>query len=285
MVNFKYLNEIFLPVTNISESSKWYKESFGMDITLVDETAHQNIVRLSFKSTSFILVESSIINRYTHIPFNFHTNRIRDLQESLILAGVAVTQIANDDNMLCCDFYDPDGNRIGLCEEHYDSSNQIIEVGGTFLTVRNLDKSVEWYQKTLGYPFHFFSATGAAGYVGATPEYVPDLTIRYAGVDNNIFESAWSRMALVETPLFYPLMHIPYNILSSNAKEDYDILKKKDVKLTEYHEEGNKKWFAFDDLDGNTIGIIQGDENNPSALPDARSRWYTQIERNSFNLE
>jgi catechol 2,3-dioxygenase-like lactoylglutathione lyase family enzyme/predicted enzyme related to lactoylglutathione lyase len=256
-MNFKYLNEIFLPVINPNESSLWYKEKFGMNISMEDKTVSQNELRLSFEHTSFILVKCLEINKYTHIPFNFHTNRIRELHESLKNSGVIVTELTNDDNMLCCDFYDPDGNRIGLCEEQSEGSNQIIEVGGTFLTVRNLDKAVEWYGQNLGYNFHFFSATGAAGYAGATPEYVPDLVISYAGVENSSFETAWSRIALVETPSFNELSHIPYSILSANAKEDYDILQKKHVKLSEYHEVGTKNWFAFDDLDGNSIGIVQ----------------------------
>ncbi|QGQ94692.1 hypothetical protein EHS13_07220 [Paenibacillus psychroresistens] len=255
-MNFKYLNEIFLPVTNPKESSLWYKDKFGMNISMDDQTTQPNEIRLSFEKTSFILIKSSHLNSYTHIPFNFHTNAVRELHASLKNVGVVMTELTNDDNMLCCDFYDPDGNRIGLCEEQNESSNQIIEVGGVFLTVRNLAESIEWYKQNLGFHFHFFSATGGAGYIGATPEYVADLTINYAGVDHNSFESAWSRMALVETPSFNPLRHIPYNILSSNAMEDYDILQKKNVKLSKYYEEGNKVRFTFEDLDGNSIGIF-----------------------------
>ncbi|HEX7064601.1 MAG TPA: VOC family protein, partial [Bacillales bacterium] len=114
------------------------------------------------------------------------------------------------------------------------------------------DKAVKWYHDKLGYEFHFFDVAGGAGYVGPTPEYNPSITIRYAGVLSECFESEHSRMALVETPEFVPLVHKPYNIMSANPEEDYEILRSRGVQLTPISE-GR---FTFRDLDGNEIEIV-----------------------------
>lgn len=257
-MNFRFLDDIYLPVSNLEKSAEWYAEHFGLKATRRDNVEHAPAAALSFASTGFVLVQSDTVNRYTHIPFNFHTNRIEELHLTLQAKGVIVTKLIADEGMLCCDFYDPDGNRVGLCYELApEGIESHLEVGGTFLTVRDLDASVRWYQDKLGFDFHYFSATGAAGYVGPTPDYVEGLTIRYAGFKPFSPESPWSRMALVETPVVYPLVHIPYTIQSSDAEENHRRLRALDVQLSDFQDDGSRKQFYFYDYDGNPIGIVQ----------------------------
>jgi catechol 2,3-dioxygenase-like lactoylglutathione lyase family enzyme len=263
-VNFLYLADIFLPVTDLERSKNWYMKHFGltMELTAASPTTPTTTfttldtrsIKLSFSKNSFTLVQMERISCYSHIPFNFHTNQIKQLHDSLKEKGVTVTKLTSDDGVLCCDFYDPDGNRIGLCQESTDDDSIYnIEVGGTFLTVRNLDTAVDWYKEKMGYDFDYFNATEAAGYIGPSPEYIPGLTIHYAGVKSGL-TSPWSRICLVEPPEFHPLVHVPYTIQSAHAEEDYTILKSKGVRLSEFHEQG----FHYYDYDGNPIGIKNG---------------------------
>jgi catechol 2,3-dioxygenase-like lactoylglutathione lyase family enzyme len=256
-MNFIQLNQIFLPVINLNKTLNWYLEHFNLTHAGDGHLDGRNIKELSFSNTSFFLVEHDHVNRYTHIPFNFHTNMISEIHGQLTKKGITVTEITNDDDMLCCDFYDPEGNRIGLVYETNNNNPSYLEVGGTFLTVRNLNEAVNWYQEKLGYEFHYFQATGAAGVIGPTPVYMPEITIYYAGVSKKSFQSEWSRISLVETPEFNPLVYKPYNILSSSIEEDYALLCMRGVKILDIAGIDGNLRFSFFDMDGNQIEIVE----------------------------
>jgi catechol 2,3-dioxygenase-like lactoylglutathione lyase family enzyme len=187
---FSKLNQIFLSVSDLNISKKWYIEHFDLKEHQTGGTDNNDIVELCFESTSFWLVKHVPINKYTHIPFNFHTNKIEELHKELLMKGVTVTDITSDGE--CFDFYDPDGNRIGFCFESVASVDKFIEIGGTFLAVKNLSNTVQWYKEKLDYNFMFFSATGGAGVVWPTLGYKRDVTIHYANVTNKSFlDSGW----------------------------------------------------------------------------------------------
>lgn len=254
-MNFIKLNQIFLPVSNLSKSKKWYMEHFNLRES-TGGTVDQNImVELSFERTSFWLVKHVPLNKYTHIPFNFHTNQLKDIHEELFSKGVNVTDITSDGE--CFDFYDPEGNRIGFCYESNSRNQRHIEVGGTFLTVRNLTKAIQWYREKLGYDFDLFDATGGAGVIGPKLEFIPELTIHYAGVSNKSFQCEWSRISLVETPQYNSLSYKPYNILSSNIQDDHDILRARNVTVSDIYNVGSQHRFSFYDIDGNRIEIVE----------------------------
>lgn len=255
-MNFTRINQIFLPVIELHETMNWYLEHFN--ITHVHDGFHEGnrTIELAFAKTSFFLVEVSHVNPYTHIPFNFHTNRLTAYHDTFTKAGITVTDLASDDNVVTCDFYDPEGNRIGLCYEDNNSNLPHTEIGGTFLTVRSLNDAVSWYQEKLGYDFEFFQATGAAGVIGPTPALMPELTIYY-GVNKFKFPSDWSRVTLVETPDFNHLIYSPYTIYSSDIAADHELLRVRGVEVSELVESDGKQKFHFWDLDGNQIGIVE----------------------------
>lgn len=257
-MNLYCVDEIYLPVTNLERSTRWVSTNFGLQCVRT-ESPHVRQATLAFPPNQFVVVESPVLNRYTHIPFNFHTNRLDHWHTHLRLRGVTVTALVKDDGMLCCDFFDPDGNRIGLVEEpRAGVPDPYIEVGGTFLAVRDIDKAVEWYRQAFGFQFAFFSSTESAGYAGPTPEYVPGLTIRYATVRRGgLKEPAWTRLALVQTPEFYPLVHLPYSIRSENAEADYITLKSRGVTLSAFHDQPHRAWFDYSDLDGNVVRVVE----------------------------
>jgi len=239
-MNFISLHEVFLPVRDLLKSQQWYSKHFNFE--------------LAFQELSLYLVESRELNTYTHIPFNFHTNKLNEMHERLSKSGIVVTEITEDGE--CFDFYDLDGNRIGMCLDQYDEPNR-LEFGGTFLTVRNLMKAIEWYKKNLDYEFDFFEATGGAGVINPTLQYNPYQTIQYASISNKSFRTNWSRMNLVETPIFRSRTHKVYSILSSNLEDDYFELKSRNVKLSQIMKTKNDQRFSFYDLDGNEIEIVQ----------------------------
>ncbi|HEU5138684.1 MAG TPA: VOC family protein [Bacillales bacterium] len=251
-MNFLQLNKVYLPVKDLEDTAKWYRDQFGLTKSWEGEVDGRQAAELAFSETSFTLIGSDHVNRYSHIPFNFHTNEIEAVRDSLMRKGSVVTDVIDEGEMYCCDFYDPEGNRIGLVEEKNGATDQ-MQVGGTFLTVRDLEDAIKWYRNKLDYDFHFFSVTGGAGYIGQTPEYVQELTIRYAPVSSESFQTRSSRMAIVETPEFFPLTYKAYSILSSNIEEDYETLRSRGVHIVQKSDQK----FTFQDADGNEIEIVK----------------------------
>lgn len=259
-MEFEYLDKIYLPVKDLERSAEWYNQHFALVRTKSSLDKRQMI--MSFSETSFILLECDRINQYSHIPFNFHAKKLKEWRDRLLQNGVTVTELKKDNDMLCCDFYDVDGNRIGLVQEERQTEKEDhIEVAGTFLTVKNLLDSVKWYEDVFGFDFFYFHATGAAGYVGPTPEYVEGLTIHYAGVRNTRFQSEQSRMGFVETPEFNPLVHVPFTLQIADSEKAYQKLSDKGVQLTDFYNDGREKGFCFYDCNGHRIGIEEKKES------------------------
>lgn len=253
---FSILKQIFLPVSDLNASKEWYKEHFNLKEARPRRVGNGDLVELCFESTSFWIVKHTPLNKYTHIPFNFHTNKIKEIHQELISKGVTVTKITDDGE--CFDFYDPDGNRLGFCFESTSTNQQYTEIGTAFLPVRNLSRSVQWYKENFGYDFFLFSATGGAGVIWPTLEYKSDVTIHYAGVTNKSFHNnKGSGVCFVETPECVPLSYKPYSIQSSNIHNVHETLRSRGVVVSEIITIEDRRSFHFIDIDGYEIEIVQ----------------------------
>nr|WP_127533195.1 VOC family protein [Paenibacillus kobensis] len=174
--------------------------------------------------------------------------------EMLLEKGVRLSKSSISDGFHCVDFFDSDGNRIGLVgaekPAHIDLEENIA-VCATFLAVRNIDRAIEWYSDTFGLTFKRWSFTGGAGYISNTDEH--NLTIKYAAADYLQRDG----MVFAETPNVNRLAHTPYVLQSSNAFQMYKELFGKGVSLSPLNEENGLKSFEFIDIEGNNIGIVE----------------------------
>lgn len=248
-----FTNDIYLPVTDLERSLNWFKSIFGVQI----EWRREEKAKINFANhTAIVLVKSKELNCYTHIPFNLESDNMVKSQAMLIDRGVTVSKSSISDGFHCLDFFDPDGNRIGLVGSEVPGSmdqDDNIAVCATFLAVKNIDRAIEWYSEKFGLTFRCWSFKGGAGYNSDTYEH--DITIKYASANYLHREG----MTFAETPHVNQLIHTPYVIQSSNAYRLYIDLQGKGLRVTEFHDEDSTKSFEFIDIEGNKIGIIETD--------------------------
>jgi predicted enzyme related to lactoylglutathione lyase len=243
------MKEIFLPVTDVERSIGWFNNIFDVQLGRRDEQTGE----ISFANkTSIVLVKSDELNEYTHIPFNLESHNMIKSRSRLIEKGVSVSKSSISDSFHCLDFFDPDGNRLGLVgaeiPDHKNADEQ-LSVCATFLAVKKIDLAIKWYSEIFGLSFRSWSFRGGAGYNSDTYEH--DLTIKYAA--SNFPQGGG--ITLAETPKVNPLVHIPYILQTSNASHLYKKLQSNDVHISKYQRDNQCNYFEFADIEGNQIGV------------------------------
>ncbi|GAA0338248.1 hypothetical protein GCM10008967_30640 [Bacillus carboniphilus] len=112
---------IFIPVSNLKVSTKWYQEMFGFEILHPDEP-EANIMKMGDGTVVFCLVKSTDIiqpafpkNNYSvdHY-FNFHSSNVEKSYQNFQSKGANVSEIHEFDGMKGFSLFDPDGNRFGV---------------------------------------------------------------------------------------------------------------------------------------------------------------------------
>jgi catechol 2,3-dioxygenase-like lactoylglutathione lyase family enzyme len=248
-LKLKYMDAIFLPVTNIEKSLDWYTNVFGLKLNWRDKDPNFNAAGVGFKFGSFILVEKANINHSEHIPFNIYTSDVSYCYRTLKEKGVEVNQLCEYEDMSSFDFKDPDGYWIGIVGDWNEEGMKKGEYMGPdalFLPVRDIEKSAKWYTELFGIEYQFHQ------------ESSPQYPFRYAfwkmGTSNH--HPKWFN--LVETSTVFPMEHIPFNIQIEDADMMHNFLKDKGVKLTDIMDAGVFRWFNFIDPNGNEIGFVEG---------------------------
>ncbi|TMV48198.1 hypothetical protein FE783_19850 [Paenibacillus mesophilus] len=252
------MKDIYLPVTDLERSIAWFHRIFDVDI----EKRQEKTAQINFGNHSGIIVTESIqLNDYAHIPFNLESSNMVKSLSKLIQKGVRVSKSSITDGFHCFDFFDPDGNRIGLVGSevpgHIDQDENIA-VCATFLAVREIDKVIDWYGDTFDLAFRRWTFTGGAGYNSDTYEH--DYTIKYAA--SNFPQ--WGGIALAETPKMSRLFSRVYTIQASDACELYRKLQAKGVQVSKLQENSDNIFFEFTDIEGNRVGIIEVLSHCPS---------------------
>lgn len=123
---------IFIPVTNLERSKKWYEKNLGL--IKVDEWQEEGqdygigyIFKDSTVGLTLIKVEKpqvtefSTIGKNKNVFFNFLVEDIMPAYEQLNKNGVETTEIHDYDLMKGFDFVDPDGNSFSVVSEEKHS--------------------------------------------------------------------------------------------------------------------------------------------------------------------
>lgn len=114
---------IFIPVSDLTVSTKWYETMLGFKILHHDEP-NANVLQMGNGTVVFCLVKSYDIkqpqfpkNDYNvNQYFNFHTRDIDAIYKQLLNKGANVTAIHEFDGMRGFSLFDPDHNLFGVVQ-------------------------------------------------------------------------------------------------------------------------------------------------------------------------
>jgi glyoxylase I family protein len=120
---FKGVDVVFLPVSNLDQSLAWYDSVMGFEMTFKD-VEHKAAGMETGGAIGVILVEvkqhKPIVfpeNDYmVDISFNYRAADINQLYQDLTDKGIALTpmSVSSDTTFRCFGFADLDGNRISV---------------------------------------------------------------------------------------------------------------------------------------------------------------------------
>ncbi|GIO25861.1 VOC family protein [Ornithinibacillus bavariensis] len=123
---------IFIPVTNLEQSKKWYEENLGVvKIDEWQEDGEDHGVDYLFpkdtKGLTLIKVESPQPTEFTikgkrkNVYYNFVVDQIEVAFQQLRAKGIETTEIMDYGVMKGFDFFDPDGNSFSIVSEEESS--------------------------------------------------------------------------------------------------------------------------------------------------------------------
>jgi catechol 2,3-dioxygenase-like lactoylglutathione lyase family enzyme len=118
MAHFQRIDSVFIPVTDVEKSAKWYEDVLGFILELRDTTWKYYSMRMTAEEGNstpwFTLYEVKEVQPAAHMPFNLYAPDGASIHQRLKEQGVRVTDIINTGSMLVFEVFDPDDNRIGI---------------------------------------------------------------------------------------------------------------------------------------------------------------------------
>lgn len=112
---------VFVPVSDLATSTKWYREMFGFELIHQNEP-EANVFKMGNRIVTFCLVKSDEIEQPTFPRnnysvehyFNFHTTDVDKAHQYFIDKGANVSKIHQYDSLRGFNLYDLDENEFGV---------------------------------------------------------------------------------------------------------------------------------------------------------------------------
>ena len=108
----KRIDTVFIEVSDLDFSIKWYTEILGLTM----RWNRNGYAAFTIGETSLTLVQSTDVKPAKHCPFNFFTNDIDAVHEILVANKVDTEDIADYSDIRTFDFKDPDGHIFNFCQ-------------------------------------------------------------------------------------------------------------------------------------------------------------------------
>lgn len=118
---FDHLDTIILRVRDLQQSRKWYEQTLELTPLYVDET-NQRLVVFDLEGTTNLTIwqlkedESLPANDAPGSYLIFHSRDVFHVRSVLTMRGVTVGSIDVGGGVISFPFYDPDGNRLEVCQ-------------------------------------------------------------------------------------------------------------------------------------------------------------------------
>ncbi|MFD1739614.1 VOC family protein [Bacillus salitolerans] len=110
---FKRIDTVFLEVSDMDESIKWYTDVLGFSLRWYQQEGGYAAINIG--ETPLTLVRSKEVTPSSHCPFNFYTSDIHKAHQELKSKGVQVEEIVDYGDVLSFNFKDLDGHTLGVC--------------------------------------------------------------------------------------------------------------------------------------------------------------------------
>ena len=114
------IDTVIIRVSNIKISKDWYQKKLGL-LPVWDDPQMNLVVLDTNSATSLTLWQTkkkiSIDQETASYPI-FKTTDASALREALIISGIQVGEIIQDEHVKYFFFYDPDGNILEACQVH-----------------------------------------------------------------------------------------------------------------------------------------------------------------------
>jgi hypothetical protein len=239
---FKNIDEIFLPVSDLKTTGKWYKDVFQTEIS--DE--ENGSIRVIFADGAITFKESDETYSYPTNPFGICTYDCESTYKEFKLKNINVSELEDWKGMQTFDCFDTNEIPIGMVgwKEKGYKNQQFIRVNGYFHIVKNLSASRKWFE-------HLFDAEVQYDFSFETKEHGE---VHAIGFKNY-------RLSLAEIPKAPSIQHIPFTVSTFNIEDAMKHFINNKVKVTEIEMENNFKRFNIVDPDGNQLGIVEGEVN------------------------
>lgn len=163
---FDRIDRVMLPVRDVAHAANWYVDTFRCRI--VSQSPDEALLTVGMGETLLALERDASgrsiqhLHLTGHVPgFNFYSHWEHLHRAWCTLQGIETTEIMSNSYMNVNEFYDIDGNVVGLCHEKESSlyhtpidediPPMIHRVLAVFLPVLDLEASIRWYTGVLGF--------------------------------------------------------------------------------------------------------------------------------------
>ncbi|WP_349409690.1 VOC family protein [Pseudalkalibacillus sp. SCS-8] len=117
MKSVKRIDSVFVPVTDMERSEKWYKEVFPFEVVYRSSDGQYVGFRFAEKGelkTALTIYKVEKLPERNHMAFNFYAEDVDAFHSYLTSNGYEASEIHAADGMRFFDFYDPDQNELGV---------------------------------------------------------------------------------------------------------------------------------------------------------------------------
>ncbi|WP_162463338.1 VOC family protein [Paenibacillus psychroresistens] len=252
---FERIESIYVPVIDLQASINWYQQHLGLKLLSQEKTTAQFSVYDGI--TKLTLIETMnfkpirYINEQHKAPyFNFHILNLKLTYEELESAGVKLSSISENEYLHSFEIIDPNGNWLGVCYEKESSpyykpeSEQhplLDRVGAVFIPVRDLQKSLDFYEKALGLTLYHHWGGGADLGVNSKDNLITLFQINDGGVET-----------LAEVGRSY------FSFYSADLDVTRSSLEQKGIASTAAVEQDSLAYCRLTDPDGHGLLVISG---------------------------
>lgn len=117
MKSVKRIDTVFVPVTDLEKSEKWYMNTFPFKVVYRSSDGQYVGFRFNEKGelrTALTLYKVDKMPERSHIAFNFYCDDVDGYHSYLSKQGNKVSEIHGGDGMRFFDLFDPDSNGLGI---------------------------------------------------------------------------------------------------------------------------------------------------------------------------